>query len=202
MCPKCGKVVSFHGWYPHLKIHLREEGVTEEQAGQKLWYKCDKCPEQFPHPGTLKYHKKKVHDGIKMTTKLTPSTCAECGATFKGRQHLSHHMNMYHIKDGKYQCKICGKPNGTKGALKLHMVKHEEPKFKCSDCGKMFKFKSNLEAHEREHRGEKPFACSICPASFSAKFGLDQHVKGVHKIAGPRGGATGWGKFGKNKSNQ
>ena len=59
-------------------------------------------------------------------------------------------------------------------------------------CEKMFKSKQTLEAHEREHRGERPFPCSMCSAGFTSYHGLDQHVKGTHKIVGPKGGKAGW----------
>ena len=65
--------------------------------------------------------------------------------------------------------------------------------FKCSYCGKMFRKKENMEAHEGQHRGDKPaFPCSLCTAQFPLKERLNQHMKGVHKIAGPKGGRTGW----------
>ena len=96
------------------------------------------------------------------------------------------------------QCKICGKPTGNKTQLKFHMLRHEEPKLKCSFCGKGFKKKCVLEAHERDHRGEKPFPCLVCGASFSSKPGLVQHMSGVHKIVGPRGGKGGWIRKGKS----
>ena len=39
--------------------------------------------------------------------------------------------------------------------------KGEKP-FACSICDKRFGSKNKLETHEREHTGEKPFACAIC----------------------------------------
>ena len=195
MCLKCGKIFATDQYYQHMKMHLRAEGVTEEETNLKLYHHCDKCTKYFASKQGLMIHQKTTHEGIKVQTKPKPTTvCTDCGEKFKGQTALDIHMNLNHIKDGKYQCKICGKPNGNTTQLSIHMVKHEEPKFKCSYCGKMFKFQNTLDAHERGHRGEKPYPCSLCSASFSGKSSIDQHMKGVHKIIGPQGGKTGWWK--------
>ena len=194
MCAKCGKFFAADSYYDHLKVHLRAEGVSEEKANMKLYHQCDRCTKRCTTSQGLQLHIKTIHEGIKSQTYFNLPTiiCDECGRTFKGQSALNCHMNQHHIKDGKYQCQICGKPNGNANFLNIHMLKHQEPKLKCSHCERMFKQKHTLEAHERDHRGEKPFPCSICTSSFSSQKGIDQHVKGVHKIAGPRGGKTGW----------
>ena len=63
----------------------------------------------------------------------------------------------------------------------------------------MIKKKSTWESHERAHRGEKPFPCTVCSASFSGRHSLAQHMSGVHKIAGPKGRKVGWGHAKKQK---
>ena len=200
MCPKCGKMVQAVQYYNHLKIHLRAEGVSEDQVKSKLYYHCDQCAKQYRSHTSLNRHVNTFHKGIKTSyPSWLPTICDECGITCSSQTALNIHRNSKHIKDGKYQCKICGKPNGNRALLNNHMLKHEDLTFKCSLCGKMFKKKSGLEAHERDHRGEKPFPCLICTSSFSSQKSIDQHMKGVHKIAGPKGGKTGWVRAEKTK---
>ena len=97
------------------------------------------------------------------------------------------------------QCQKCGMRFKSEGNLNRHLISHETPQFKCNFCGKMLKRKINLESHEMAHRGEKPFQCSLCSASFTVKRNLDQHMRGAHKIVGPRGGKVGWGHGKKQK---
>ena len=200
ICTKCGKVFPAVHYFEHIKVHLRAEGGSEEQTRRKLYHHCDQCTKRYAHRASLCDHIRTFHEGIK--NKPPPKItviCEDCGLTFSSKAALNSHRNSKHINDEKYQCKICGQHNGNTRRLNEHMLKHQEPKFKCSYCGKMFKLKGNLEAHERDHRGEKPFLCSICTSRFSSQKSIDQHMKGVHKIAGPRGGKTGWGRAEKIK---
>ena len=195
-CEKCGKVFhNMNSYSSHMKVHLREEGVSEEQAKQKLYYYCDQCPKRYTKSKSLKKHVKTIHEGIKIKSNYKPKSivCELCGFTCTTNQIIKDHMSVKHENDNKYLCKICGKNCGSQLRLRLHMKKHTEMQFKCSYCGKMFRKKENMEAHEGQHRGDKPaFPCSLCTAQFPLRERLNQHMKGVHKIAGPKGGKTGW----------
>ena len=96
------------------------------------------------------------------------------------------------------QCEECGKCCVNSSALKVHMLMHDDPQFKCSYCEKKLKTEQNLAEHERQHTGEKPFPCALCSSAFASASGLNQHKRGVHKIA-PRGGQTGWYRKEKGK---
>ena len=125
--------------------------------------------------------------------------CSSCPMTFKTHNVLNKYKNIVHSTDEKYQCKFCGKRLGNIEHRKRHELIHEDPKFQCKFCPKKLKLLIALKAHERHHTGELPFKCPVCEAGFVSKEYLRQHTKGVHKIAGPRGGKTGW-CFGKTKT--
>ncbi|KAH8275922.1 hypothetical protein KR044_013297, partial [Drosophila immigrans] len=45
----------------------------------------------------------------------------------------------------------------------------------CEYCGYRTRIRGNLKVHERRHIGEKPFNCSVCNASFVARYQLTSH---------------------------
>ena len=63
-----------------------------------------------------------------------------------------------------------------------------DTKFQCSCCPTLLREPSQLMRHERMHGWEKPFSCLMCSNSFALIWDLRQHERGVHKIAGPKGG--------------
>ena len=170
--------------------HQEERGVSEDK------FSCERCGKQYLTPKLLRSHIFKFHeDGVKIKK---PRLCSICGMSFKNYSLMYCHRVKVH-KEFEKQCQKCGLKFANTTLLKLHLQSHEAPQFKCSFCGKMLKTKINLESHEMAHRGEKPFQCSLCSASFTKKDRLDQHLKGAHKIAGPRGGKVGWAHGNKKK---
>ena len=161
---------------------------------------CDRCGKKFKNPLRLKDHIKTIHEGRDSYKK--PHDCTICGMTFQTYGLMkSHRMKVHLREENERQCQKCGLKFATPHLLKSHLLSHEAPQFKCSVCGMMLKKRINLEAHERAHRGEKPFPCTICSASFTIKNQLAQHMKGVHKVVGPRGGKVGWTHGKKNKES-
>ena len=186
MCDKCGK--TFHSkkhFYDHKKFHLREEG------DESLYKHCDKCDKKFVLSHSLKEHMQVFHDNIKFI-------CELCPMTFNSNNGLKYHINQFHSADQRYECKVCGVRKGSISHLRVHEKIHSES-FQCSFCPKKLKSQQTLEAHERHHTGEKSFKCSMCSAAFTSSKSLRAHLRGVHKIAGPRGGITGWKSYKKKK---
>ena len=186
-CAICHKTFSNdQGLKRHrMYAHKAEDGVRENASY------CEKCGKKYPHPRALKKHINRVHEGRSSHNK--PRTCSICNMSFQTYGLWKSHQIKVHFPE-KYerQCQECGRQFSTPGLLRSHMRSHEAPQYKCSFCGNMFRKRSSLEAHERGHRGEKPFQCSLCTIGFTDKKGLSQHMKGAHKIAGPRGGRVGW----------
>ena len=197
MCETCGKVIKRKTYSHHIKTHLREQANSEEAKAQNvlnddLYHYCDKCDKKFTESTTLRHHVQSEHENVEYK-------CSSCPMTFKKHHTWDCHQRIVHSTDEKYQCKFCGKRLGTIKDRKRHEMKHEDPKLQCKFCPKKVKTPRALKAHEMQHTGELPFKCTVCDAGFVSSMSLSQHLRGVHKIAGPRGGKTGW-CFGKTKT--
>ncbi|XP_050699416.1 zinc finger protein 48-like isoform X3 [Eriocheir sinensis] len=57
--------------------------------------------------------------------------------------------------------------------------------FSCLFCNSRFKTKQHLVQHQRLHTGEKPYACSRCPARFTQMTPLKRHMAKAHLEIGP-----------------
>ena len=183
-CDKCGKTFKTRKHYrEHKKFHLREEGNEEG------YYHCDKCDKKYTTKQFLKEHIQVVHENMKFN-------CEQCQTSFNSKNMLRNHHIRYHSTDKRFECKACGFRTGYLKTLRRHEEIHDESRervqLQCSFCPKKLSSQQTLAAHERHHTGEKSFKCTRCPAAFTSNMGLAQHTKGVHKIAGQRGGKTGW----------
>ena len=191
-CAACNKTFfASKGLKYHLMYaHKGEQGVNEEESKC-----CERCGKRFRNLRLMRLHIKNIHEH-------KPCLCSVCGKTFKNYMSVHNHkVKVHYAEENERQCQKCGLRFSNPSLLKSHLLSHEAPQFKCSFCDKMLKKKSNLEAHEMAHRGEKPFQCSLCPASFTRKKYLAQHMHGAHKIAGPKGGKVGWVHGKKQKQN-
>ena len=191
ICEICGKHLKGEkSKREHQKNHLRdrvengEEGLDESN----LFFHCEKCARVFRRNQELRLHMMREHENVKFP-------CSKCNVTCATRQLLVKHERIAHSTDPKYECKHCHKRFGNLTLVAVHAVSHEEAKYPCSHCPKVLKRPEALKAHERRyHTGEKPFPCSICGKGYVSKHALGDHMKGAHKVIGPRGGKTGWKK--------
>ena len=183
VCDKCGKTLTKYAYKDHMKVHLREELAQKQEDASHLFYYCDQCGKRFTNKAYLNGHIKSEHENFTYQ-------CPECPMTFKTDMQSRTHRMVAHTD--MYKCKYCGKCCPTPQKLKVHEMYHMDAQFQCRHCDKKLKTEESLLAHERIHTGEKPFSCKICTASFTNSSGLRQHMRGVHKIAGIKGGKVGW----------
>ena len=187
-CPTCGKTFSSPKvLISHLKYAHKGEGDHDENETKC----CESRGKQFKNSLGLYGHIRRVHEGKDSNKK--PKQCGICGETFKCNSTLHYHKTKVHFREeNERQCQKCGLKVANPMLLRNHLKSHEAPQFKCSFCSKMFKRRIGLVGHERAHKGEKPFPCSLCSGAFTTKRSLGQHMKGAHKIVGPKGGKAGW----------
>ena len=166
---------------------MRAKIAKGEECPQsdKLYHYCDQCGQRFATLKGLRRHTLTVHEKVKFP-------CPSCSMTFGTQEQRREHQIVVHSTDARFQCKHCNYRSALPWRLRDHEQTHEERKFQCQYCPLKLRTAQSLREHERQHTGEKPFKCSVCESAFASKSGLNQHMRGTHKIAGPGGGKTGW----------
>ncbi|XP_077302495.1 uncharacterized protein LOC143922940 isoform X2 [Arctopsyche grandis] len=115
-CKRCGK--SFPDRY-NFKLH------TKTHEGEKC-FKCEMCPYASTSLRHLSSH-------LLVHTDEKPFSCEKCEQTFRHKQLLKRHQNLYHNpnyipplpKEKSHECLECGKPFRHKGNLIRHMAIHD-----------------------------------------------------------------------------
>jgi len=81
-----------------------------------------------------------------------------------------------------YSCDICRASAVGAMAFEFH-CRSEHRRTPCVYCGKTFSQKGNMERHQRQHTGERPFACPHCSCSYTRKETLKVHINQAHPAA-------------------
>lgn len=115
-CTRCGKELpDRYSYKMHVKTH----------EGERC-YSCDQCNYKSISMRNLEMHKQ-IHSDVK------PFKCDECGQSFRQKQLLSRHSNLYHNENytpppklkKTHTCPYCKRAFAHKGNLVRHMKLHD-----------------------------------------------------------------------------
>ena len=105
-------------------------------------YQCDLCDKSYLQEFALKKHVKHYHEGEK------EFVCQMCGKAFTSPNYLRHHIAAVHEGSRKYKCKFCSKSYAHQEGMNNHIrTVHEGVKYQCEFCEKTFTQSNNLKLH-------------------------------------------------------
>ncbi|CAC5413538.1 KRAB [Mytilus coruscus] len=171
-CKICGKLYKLS--YPFINHMLKVHNID--------------CGKEYKYFHTLADH-------LKKHVNQNSNLCQFCGAGFKSRGQLKHHMkekfgDEIHTKIIEcHDCQVCGKNFLTGKNLRRHMVSHtDERNYECTVCGQKFKqgahLKGHMGIHEREEKKKKTellipkiITCEKCRSEFKTQQEFIDHLK-------------------------
>jgi len=163
LCPAtCGRKTD-------LRIHVQKLHTSDKPL------RCKRCGKQFPDRYTFKVHNKS-HEGEKCWR------CELCPYASVSQRHLESHM-LIHTDQKPYQCDKCDQSFRQKQLLKRHQNLYHNPNYippaprekthECPECQRAFRHKGNLIRHMSVHDPES----SIHEKAVALKMGRQKKIQ-------------------------
>ncbi|XP_037076323.1 transcriptional repressor CTCF-like, partial [Pollicipes pollicipes] len=162
LCPTtCGRKTD-------LRIHVQKLHTSDRPI------KCKRCGKSFPDRYSFKLHSK-THEGEKCFK------CDLCPYTSISQRHLESHM-LIHTDQKPFACQHCDQSFRQKQLLKRHVNLYHNPSYippqprekthECPECGRAFRHKGNLIRHLAIHDPE----ASAAEKQLALKLGRETKV--------------------------
>ena len=130
-----------------------------------------------------KTRNEKVEKDVKELQKKYFCNFKECGASYKFKRGLKHHIDLKHLNLKPFPCTECQSVFTSALTLQYHInAAHLKVKpFKCDQCSYSASAKYSLNEHDRfVHQNLRPHKCSDCGKTFARNDKLKIHVDAVH----------------------
>ncbi|PVD21131.1 hypothetical protein C0Q70_19297 [Pomacea canaliculata] len=169
-CEYCGKT------YMNRTPLLHHIAINHENSKESVFlYKCDQCPAMYSFPSELRDHMAFRHKG------LTLYTCKYCNQGFNCRPTLVRHERVQHTKFFPHKCGECEEAFAEKVKLVSHQIRVHKAvtPFRCNECGTSCTTAGALRHHMLIHdeKRPRPFKCEPCNVAYFDKYHLDRHLK-------------------------
>ncbi|XP_043202952.1 transcriptional repressor CTCFL-like [Amphibalanus amphitrite] len=162
LCPTtCGRKTD-------LRIHVQKLHTSDRPI------KCKRCGKSFPDRYSFKLHSK-THEGEKCFK------CDLCPYMSTSQRHLESHM-LVHTDQKPFVCQHCDQSFRQKQLLKRHVNLYHNPNYippqprekthECPECGRAFRHKGNLIRHLAIHDPE----ASAAEKQLALKLGRETKV--------------------------
>ncbi|KAG8314120.1 hypothetical protein J6590_099640, partial [Homalodisca vitripennis] len=147
-----------------LVTHMRTHTGNKE-------HKCNICNKSFSSASVLWKHKKVQHSNKTVVAKGTAEEPQpqeqqqqESGTTVQVEQNGSSSTN---VLSADYQQPLVLTDQGVMQVVTLRQVwsvaDNPDRPHRCHICGHSYRKSNHLKVHLRNHSGERPFACNLCP---------------------------------------
>ncbi|XP_039762031.1 zinc finger protein 729-like [Pararge aegeria] len=128
-------------------------------------YRCGYCNEHFST-----HWRKEKHIASEHGVNLREIKCQVCDKVCLTANSLRIHMKRDHLKERRFECKVCEYRFFGAQELREHTVKHTGIRdYKCDICLKSYGKKSTLREHIRIHADDRRFKCEHCRGEVKVK---------------------------------
>ncbi|XP_026576857.1 gastrula zinc finger protein XlCGF57.1-like isoform X2 [Pseudonaja textilis] len=175
-------------WQAEVGIRMVDDGEGRGETG----------PSAMP-PGKKKKGRPRTTNPVpkpeskappRVTLKMNPPKCPECGKSFLSNVAMTIHIRT-HTGERPFKCHLCPKAFPSRGDLKRHIKTHLRKKPpppvmpRSGSSKKSLAAKMQLQCHLRcPPDPKKPHSCTQCGKSFNKKQSLRKH-QGTHSTERP-----------------
>ncbi|XP_063371932.1 zinc finger protein 62 homolog isoform X1 [Cydia amplana] len=135
-------------------------------------YKCQLCHKTFKEQKWMDAHQQKHEPSA------GPYVCTICHIRCRTPKLYRTHRDSNHTT--RYSCKRCQFFTYSKAQALKHHGWHEGVEHTCQHCGATFRKHTTYMGHLRRAH-PSAHICGVCARSFVSAYGLNLHIKAVHK---------------------